>query len=142
MAEKEKTKATETADKIIAEAEAKAAELVAKMFADAEAKIAEMYENASKGETKPVIDDTAAKLNAEMEKKVIMKFLKDNGKYKDDIFVQVNGENMRIPRGKYVEIPKKFLAVIEQSDLQDAQTATLMQEHDNAFVNESRARNI
>lgn len=142
MADKEKTKATETADKIIAEAEAKAAELVAKMLADAETKIAEMYENASKGGDTPQIDETAAKINADMEEYVIMKFIKDNGKYKDDIFVQINGENMRIPRGIPVKIKKKFLAVIEQSDLQDAQTATLMDEHENAFKNESRARNI
>ena len=44
--------------------------------------------------------------------------LEDNDKYKDNVFVSVNGENCVIPRGKLVKIKRKFMKNLELSDLQ------------------------
>ena len=54
---------------------------------------------------------------------VEVKLFKDNNKYKDDVFVSVNGDNCYIKRGERVKIKRKFAEVLEQSDRQDFQTA-------------------
>ena len=48
---------------------------------------------------------------------------KDDGKYKDDIVVGLNGKIYRIQRGKYVRIPKDVYDIIRQSVAQEAATA-------------------
>ena len=76
----------------------------------------------------------SAEEKAEREKRkeywnelVEVKLFKDNNKYKDDVFVSVNGENCLIKRGERVKIKRKFAEVLEQSDMQDAQTARLIE---------------
>lgn len=49
---------------------------------------------------------------------VKVKLFKDNGKYKEDVFVAVNGVGMLVPRGKEVEIPRKYALVLENSQKQ------------------------
>ena len=72
-------------------------------------------------------DEETKKANAELEEYVEIKLFKDNGKYKDDVFVSVNGENCLIKRGVKVKIKKKFAQVLEQSDMQDYLTSQLME---------------
>ena len=72
-------------------------------------------------------DADAAKANAELEEYVEIKLFKDNGKYKDDVYVSVNGENCVIKRGIKTKIKKKFALVLEQSDMQDYLTSQLME---------------
>lgn len=62
-----------------------------------------------------------------MNELVEVKLFKDNNKYKDDVFVSVNGENCVIKRGERVKIKRKFALVLEQSDLQDYETAKLIE---------------
>lgn len=50
-----------------------------------------------------------------MEEKVPVRLFKDNGKYKDDVFVAVNGERVQIKRGETVMIKRKFAEVLENS---------------------------
>ena len=61
-----------------------------------------------------------------MEEKVPVRLFKDNDRYKDDVFVAVNGEGCLIKRGETVMIKRKFAEVLEQSDRQDMETARLM----------------
>lgn len=58
---------------------------------------------------------------------VEVRLFKDNNKYKDDVFVSVNGENCVIKRGERVKIKRKFALVLEQSDMQDYATSKLME---------------
>lgn len=52
---------------------------------------------------------------------------KDNGKYKDDIVVGVNGKIWKIKRGEHVKIPRYVAKVIENSMEQDEKTARLIE---------------
>jgi hypothetical protein len=51
---------------------------------------------------------------------VKVKLFKDNDKYKDDVFVAVNGRGMIVPRGKEVEIPRKYAIALKNSEAQDS----------------------
>ena len=61
------------------------------------------------------------------EELVTVQLFKDNDRYKDDLFVAVNGERILIQRGVPVQIKRKFAEVIENSQLQDQQTDAMMQ---------------
>lgn len=58
---------------------------------------------------------------------VPVKLFKDNDKYKFDLTVIVNGRSFQIQRGKQVMVPRYVADVILQSEIQDQQTADLMQ---------------
>ena len=49
---------------------------------------------------------------------VTIKLFKDNEKYKEDVFVAVNGVGMIVPRGKEVQIPRKYAIALENSQAQ------------------------
>ena len=51
---------------------------------------------------------------------VTVKLFKDNDKYKDDVFVAVNGVGMIVPRGKEVHIPRKYAIALKNSEAQDS----------------------
>lgn len=51
---------------------------------------------------------------------VSVKLFKDNNKYKDDVFVAVNGVGMIVPRGKEVKIPRKYAVALRNSEAQDS----------------------
>ena len=57
------------------------------------------------------------------EQKVRIKLIKDNGRYKGDLFVSVNGVNYKIRRGVEVEVPRAVAEVLEHSQRQDDLTA-------------------
>ncbi len=73
---------------------------------------------------------------------VEIELFRDNKDYKDNVFVAVNGESCVIARGKKVRIKKKFAEVLQNSMLQDIQTARLMDNKSNEFFAEATARNI
>ena len=62
------------------------------------------------------------------EEPVEVKLFKDNGKYKDDVFVAVNGENCVIKRGERVQIKRKFAEVLDHSEHQDYETSLLIEQ--------------
>lgn len=109
--------------------------------ADIQEQIAKMLDQA-KEEAKRIVEEARAATKGEMsaeekaerekQKKywdelVEVKLFKDNSKYKDDVFVSVNGDNCLIKRGERVKIKRKFAEVLEQSDMQDAHTARLIE---------------
>lgn len=61
-----------------------------------------------------------------MEELVPVMLFKDSDKYKEDVFVAVNGETCLIQRGKPVQIKRKFALVLEQSQTQDMATADMI----------------
>lgn len=106
---------------IMAEAEAAKAEA---MRLVEEARIAAGVKSAE--------DEAKAKAAAEhkayMEEYVDVKLFKDNDKYKDDVFVSVNGENCVIKRGERVQIKRKFAEVLDHSEHQDYETSKLIEQ--------------
>ncbi len=77
-------------------------------------------------------------MDAYLREKVDFYAFKDNGRYKDDITVGVNGKLFRIKRGEHVMIPRYVRDVIEQSMRQDAKTADLIDAESSAFAAETR----
>ena len=58
---------------------------------------------------------------------VAVKLFRDNDRYKDDVYVAVNGQNCLIKRGEWVKIKRKFALVLDQSEIQDMQTAEYLE---------------
>lgn len=118
------------AEDIISKAKAEAAAILA----EAEAKAKETVEAAK--ETAP------AGKEAQGEKMVPIRLFKDNGKYKDDVFVAVNGRSFQIKRGENVMVPDYVAAVLEQSMAQDMATANLIEEESSRYEAEAKLRNL
>ena len=116
------------AEDIIAKAKAEAAAIVA----EAQAKAKETLEAAK--ETAPA----APKPND----LVPIRLFKDYDKYKDDVFVAVNGRSFQIKRGETVQVPAYVAEVLEQSMAQDNATANLIERESSAYAAEAKARNI
>lgn len=103
---------------------------IAKLLEDAKAeakRIVEEARSAAKGEMSAEEKAQREKRRAYLEELVEVRLFKDNNKYKDDVFVSVNGENCVIKRGERVRIKRKFAEVLEQSDKQDYETSKLIE---------------
>ena len=109
-------------------------------IADVEAQVKAMLDNA-KAEAAKIVADAKASVNGgkteeqkeadEKEKayyneEVEIELFKDNGKYKDDVFVAVNGVGCQIQRGKKVKVKRKFAIALENSMKQDRNTSDLI----------------
>lgn len=71
----------------------------------------------------------AAQAATEPEKtadKVSIHLFRDNERYKNDVFVCVNGKTALIQRGKTVEVSPDIAEVLENSMQQDAATADMI----------------
>ena len=68
---------------------------------------------ATKNTTKTTKFENLAQENAYYNELVTVRLFKDSGKYKDDVFVAVNGVGMIVPRGVDVEIPRKYAEAIK-----------------------------
>ena len=51
---------------------------------------------------------------------ITVKLFKDNNRYKDDVFVAVNGVGMIVPRGIEVKIPRKYAEALFNSEQQNS----------------------
>ena len=60
------------------------------------------------------------------EKMVKIHLFKDNGRYKDPVFVGINGKSWLIQRGVDVEVPESVAEVLEHSMQQDGVAAENM----------------
>ena len=108
-------------------------EMLAKAKAEAEAIVANAKAttgaNTSEARKKFVEES-----NARGEEYIEVKLFKDNDRYKDDVFVQVNGENCVIKRGERVKIKRKFSGVLDNSDMQDYETSKLIEKKSSEFA--------
>ena len=68
---------------------------------------------------------------------VDIRLFKDNGKYKDPLYVGINGQNCMIPRGEFVRVKRKFALLIEQSELQETRAAEAIQSAKDRYAQES-----
>ena len=73
---------------------------------------------------------------------VEVKLLKDNEKYKDDVYVAINGNNCVIRRGVWTRIRRKFALLLDQSEIQDLRTAELIAGEALQFAEASRRRGL
>ena len=104
----------------------KAREEAAKIVADAKASVGGEMSEEQKAEK--------AKRDEYWNELVEVKLFKDNNKYKDDVFVAVNGENCVIKRGERVKVKRKFANVLDLSDMQDYETNKLIEKHEREFL--------
>ena len=76
-----------------------------------------------------IMMETAISVDAEtyLNEYVAVKLFRDNDRYKDDVYVAVNGQNCLIKRGEWVKIKRKFAMVLDQSEIQDMQTAEYLE---------------
>ena len=70
--------------------------------------------------------ENAAEPTARQDEETVHLF-RDSGRYKDDVFVAVNGHSVLIKRGETVRVRRMFAEVLERSMKQDAQTARMME---------------
>lgn len=87
-----------------------------------------------KAESKPAVQPG--------EELVPVRLFKDNDRYRDDVFVAVNGERIQIRRGETVYIKKKFADVLQQSMDQDTATANLIDAESSRYQSEAKARGL
>ena len=119
-------------------------ESIAALKAEYEQKLAEKdAENARlRGEKKTAEEKAkakAAEYEAYLNEYISVKLFKDNDKYRDDVYVAVNGQNCVIKRGEWVKIKRKFALVLDASEIQDMKTAQLIENDQRSFINQSRA---
>ncbi len=64
---------------------------------------------------------------------VAVKLFRDNDRYRDDVYVAVNGQNCVIKRGEWVRIKRMFALVLDQSEIQDIKTAEMVEAEQKRF---------
>ena len=71
-------------------------------------------------------EERFAAAEAYLNEYVDVKLFRDAGKYSEDVYVAVNGQNCLIKRGEWVKIKRKFALVLDQSEIQDMKTSELI----------------
>lgn len=71
-------------------------------------------------------------------KTVKIKLFKDNGMYKEPVFVAVNGHKFIVPRGVEVEVPEYIAEVLETSFRQDQATAEQIMMLEKKFAEDTK----
>ena len=104
--------------------------------AEIETEAAAEIETEATAEVKP---KTPAEMEAYLNEYVSVKLFRDNDKYKDPVYVAVNGQNCVIRRGEWVKVKRKFALVLDQSEVQDLRTAEMMEAESSRYTAESRA---
>lgn len=108
------------AEKILAEAKAEAAAIKAK-----------------------AMEEKAVEAKADDDNELVpVRLFKDNERYKDDVFVAVNGERCQIKRGETVMIKRKFAKVLDESYAQDMATARLIEQESSDFAAKAKALDL
>lgn len=69
---------------------------------------------------------------------ISVKLFKDNDRYKDDVYVAVNGQNCIIKRGEWVKVKRKFALVLDASEIQDMRTAEFIEREQRRFAEADR----
>ena len=124
----------------------------AAVAASQEAQEAQIGKDASSDDADPEEDEETKRRRLFMEEqererqymaeKVPIELFKDNGKYKGDVLVCVNGERFLIKRGVRVEVPRYVALVLEESAKQDTATANLIESESSRYEAEAAALNI
>lgn len=117
-------------------------QMIANAKAEAEKIIANAKEQAKAvADGKPVMSEEAKKAEDYWNEDVEIQLFKDNGKYKDDVYVAVNGVNCLIQRGKPVKVKRKFAETLRRSLEQDNETADMIRELESDYEKRSKELN-
>lgn len=119
--------------------QAEAEKILAAARAEAEAIIAGAK---AKAESESDETDTKKKAASSGPKLVKVRLFKDNDKYKNDVFVAVNGRSFQIKRGEDVMVPDFVAEVLDRSREQDEATARLIERESAKYQQEARANGI
>lgn len=80
--------------------------------------------------------NNAVRANEEyMKQPVTIKLFKDNGKYRDDVYVAVNDRSFLIKRGVEVTVPRFVEQALRNSLSQDQYVASLVEKLQNDYEN-------
>ena len=114
-------------------------EKILALKAEYERKLAEKEaENALLRQNKKAAEERARKeaeqYEAYLNEYISVKLFKDNDRYRDDVYVAVNGQNCIIKRGEWVKVKRKFALVLDASEIQDMKTAELIEGEQKKFV--------
>lgn len=83
-----------------------------------------------------VIKNEAVRSNEEyMKQPVTIKLFKDNGKYRDDVYVAVNERSFLIKRGVEVTVPRFVEQALKNSLSQDEYVASLVEKLQSDYEN-------
>lgn len=118
----------------IAELMAAAEERANAVIEKAEKAAEEIVKKATKATDKTSTDEENKKINDELEEYTVVQLFKGDGKYADDVFLAVNGENCVVKRGYPVKIKKKFALILEQSYQQDIMANEYMSQKQDEFL--------
>ena len=92
-------------------------------------------ENVTENVTDNVVNDTTATTDKyDPYEPVTVMLFKDNGKYKNPVFVGINGKNYLVERGKQVQVPRCVAEVLEHSAEQDSSATKFMEQTMNRFA--------
>lgn len=117
----------------LAELMAAAEERANAVIEKAEKAAEEIVKKATKATDKTSTDEENKKINDELEEYTVVQLFKGDGKYADDVFLAVNGENCVVKRGYPVKIKKKFALILEQSYQQDIMANEYMSQKQDEF---------
>ncbi len=85
-----------------------------------------------------VKDDNKQKAIDRMKELVPITLFKDNGKYKDDLVVQLAGVAYQIKRGVQVMIPRAVYDIVIRSQQQDQKTANMLDSMQTEYVEKNK----
>lgn len=117
----------------IADLMAAAEERAKAIVEDAKKTSEEIIKKATEATDKTSTDEENKKINDELEEYTVVQLFKGDGKYADDVFLAVNGENCVVKRGYPVKIKKKFALILEQSYQQDIMANEYMSQKQDEF---------
>ena len=111
---------------------------IAKMIEEARAEANSIIDEAKKQATDikrggPVLSTEEKKVDDYWNEEVEIQLFKDKGRYSDDVYVAVNGENCLIQRGRPVKVKRKFAEALRLSMEQDNETADMIRELESQY---------
>lgn len=102
-----------------------------KKLQEENAKLAEENDNLKAAEV--AVEDANKEAEDYLNEEVEIRLFKGAGKYKDDIFVCVDGKSYQIQRGKTVKVPRKIALVVLGSEEAKAQNDERFDAQEEAF---------
>ena len=120
-------------------------ELIAALKSEYEQKLAQKEAEvallrASKQAEEDKKSEAAKRYEEYLNEYISVKLFKDNDRYKDDVYIAVNGQNCIIKRGEWVKIKRKHALVLDVSEIQDLKTAVFIESEENRFARESEEK--
>lgn len=100
--------------------------------------LAPACDSAESDEMRTALESMQKAQEAWLNEYVEIKLFKDNDKYKDDVYVSINGKNCVVRRGEWTRIRRKFAMLLDQSEIQDLRTAEMMAGESEKFLCASR----